>query len=90
MTTNEDLLFEKDGPVGLITFNRPEARNALTFAMYQHLVDICREPEDLGVKVLVLTGAYGVYYVLAEAVVPWSIPVTWWSLVLAVLIADLT
>lgn len=57
MTTNEDLLFEKDGPVGLITFNRPEARNALTFAMYQHLVDICREPEDLGVKVLVLTGA---------------------------------
>lgn len=38
----------------------------------------------------ILTGAYALYYVLAEAVVSWSIPLTWWSVVLALLIADFT
>lgn len=53
----EDLLFERDGTLGLITLNRPQARNALTFAMYERLAELCRSPEDLGVKVLVITGA---------------------------------
>ncbi|NIA70811.1 enoyl-CoA hydratase [Pelagibius litoralis] len=55
MTASEELLFERQGPIGLITFNRPQARNALTFAMYQRLADICRDPGDA--KVLVVTGA---------------------------------
>src|SRR5580700_9803001 len=47
----------KDG-VGRITFNRPEARNAFTFQMYEGLAKICGEASaDPSVKVLVLTGA---------------------------------
>ncbi len=56
MTESEDLLFERNGPVGLVTFNRPQARNALTFAMYQGLAEICRAPGP-DIKVLVVTGA---------------------------------
>ena len=33
--------FESDGPVAFLTFNRPEARNALTWAMYDALVEAC-------------------------------------------------
>jgi enoyl-CoA hydratase len=55
---SEDLLYEiKDG-IGHITFNRPQARNALTFRMYERLAEICHEAEDdSSLKVLVLTGA---------------------------------
>ncbi len=56
MTAAEDLLFERDGAIGIVTFNRPQARNALTFAMYQGLAEICRDPEE-GLKVLIITGA---------------------------------
>ena len=56
MSENEELLFEQQGAVGLVTFNRPQARNALTFAMYQGLAEICRAPAE-GVKVLIVTGA---------------------------------
>jgi enoyl-CoA hydratase len=55
---SEDLLYEiKDG-VGHITFNRPKARNALTFSMYEQLAEICRQAEDdSSLRVLVLAGA---------------------------------
>ena len=36
-----EVLWEVRGPVGLITFNRPQARNALTFGMYDRLSEIC-------------------------------------------------
>jgi len=54
----EDLLFEcKDG-IGRITFNRPQARNAFTFGMYERLAAICEEANaDHAIKVLVLRGA---------------------------------
>lgn len=39
-------------------------------------------------EVFVMTGAYAVYYILAETVVSWSIPITWWSILLVLLIAD--
>ncbi len=42
------------------------------------------------VEVFILSGAYGLYYVLAQTVVPWSVPVSWWGLALAVLFADFT
>ena len=56
---NQDhLLYEVKDGVGRITFNRPQARNALTFQMYEQLAEICRRAEnDSSVKVLVLTGA---------------------------------
>ncbi|MBV8589803.1 MAG: enoyl-CoA hydratase, partial [Acetobacteraceae bacterium] len=37
----EALLYEIRDGIGFITFNRPEARNALTFAMYERLAEIC-------------------------------------------------
>jgi enoyl-CoA hydratase len=57
-TIDQDLLYEVQDGIGRITFNRPQARNALTFAMYQRLQDICLSLEDdHSVKVLILTGA---------------------------------
>ncbi|NJM34242.1 MAG: hypothetical protein HC850_05470 [Rhodomicrobium sp.] len=47
----------KDG-VGVITMNRPEARNALTFEMYDRIAEICAAPSpDGSVKALIVTGA---------------------------------
>jgi enoyl-CoA hydratase len=55
---SQDILYEVNDGVGRITFNRPEARNAFTFRMYERLAEICQEAAaDSSVKVLVLTGA---------------------------------
>ena len=54
----QELLYDKRGEVGWITFNRPQARNALTFAMYEGLAEICaRVGQTREVKALVVTGA---------------------------------
>jgi enoyl-CoA hydratase len=53
-----DLLYEIRDGIGRITFNRPQARNAFTFQMYERLGEICEGAEhDSSVKVLLLTGA---------------------------------
>jgi enoyl-CoA hydratase/carnithine racemase len=55
---SDDLLYELNDGIGRITFNRPQARNALTFRMYEQLEDICQQAEnDASVKVLLLMGA---------------------------------
>jgi enoyl-CoA hydratase len=55
---SEDLLYEIRDGIGHITFNRPQARNALTFRMYERLAEICQEAEnDSSLRVLVLAGA---------------------------------
>lgn len=55
-----DLLSERRGDTLWITFNRPEARNALTFAMYDALADLCTNvPTDGSVRAIVLTGGGG-------------------------------
>jgi len=41
------------------------------------------------VETIILTSAYGVYWIIA-AMLPWSIPVSWWSLVIVVVLADIT
>jgi enoyl-CoA hydratase/carnithine racemase len=57
-STTSDILFERRGRVAWVTFNRPQARNAMTFAMYDEIVHICDEVEaDPDIRVLVLTGA---------------------------------
>ena len=54
----DDLLLDRDGRVALLTFNRPEARNAMTFEMYERLHDLCGELDrDADVRVVVLRGA---------------------------------
>lgn len=55
-----ELIYEAQGGVGRLTFNRPESRNALTFAMYDGLREICADmPSDGSVKALILKGAGG-------------------------------
>ena len=57
-TQQQDLLFEVKDGIGRVTFNRPQARNAFTFAMYERLAAICEEADaDRSIKVLVLQGA---------------------------------
>ncbi len=58
MTDNQDLLYTVQDGIGHVTFNRPQARNAMTFAMYDRLATICTEAgQDPSMRALVLTGA---------------------------------
>lgn len=55
---SEDLLFERRGPIGYVTFNRPQARNAITFPMYERLREIFEGlADDNELKVLIVTGS---------------------------------
>jgi len=54
----QDLLFDITDRTGWVTFNRPDQRNALTFAMYEGLADICANaPTDGSVKAIIIRGA---------------------------------
>jgi enoyl-CoA hydratase len=54
----DDLICELEGPVAWLTFNRPQARNAMTWAMYEGLYQACaRIDADENVRLLVLRGA---------------------------------
>ena len=56
----QDVLYETHDEIGVITFNRPATRNALTFAMYDRLAEICRAvTAEPSVGALVVTGAGG-------------------------------
>jgi enoyl-CoA hydratase len=53
-----EILYEVHDGVGRVMFNRPEARNALTFRMYDRLGEILRQAEnDSSLRALILTGA---------------------------------
>jgi len=55
---SDDLLFELRDGIGKVTFNRPQARNAFTFAMYERLAQLCEQADhDRAIKVLVMQGA---------------------------------
>jgi enoyl-CoA hydratase len=55
-----ELEVTQDGAVLTVLFNRPEARNAMTFAMYAGLEEACaRADAEESVRVLVLRGAGG-------------------------------
>lgn len=57
-----DVTLRIDGPVAHVTFDRPAARNAMTFAMYARLGEICDELErrdDL--RAIVFRGAGGAF-----------------------------
>jgi enoyl-CoA hydratase len=64
MESAEELITERRGPVQWIIFNRPQARNALTWAMYSRLAELCEEVNrDHEVRAVVLTGAGGKAFV---------------------------
>jgi enoyl-CoA hydratase len=57
-------IFEAAPPLAFLTFNRPEARNAMTWDMYEGLVAACEQvdaADDL--RVLILRGAGGKAFV---------------------------
>ena len=58
MTDPKQILVERDGHVARVTINRPERRNAISFAAWKSLAaafdNLCADPE---VRVVVLTGA---------------------------------
>src|ERR1700691_6677920 len=55
---NEDLIYGVEDGIARLTFNRPQARNALTFAMYEQMAAICETINaDRTIKAMVLTGA---------------------------------
>ena len=54
----DELLYEQRGALAVLTFNRPQARNAMTWAMYDGLYAVCEHVDrDDRVRVLVLRGA---------------------------------
>jgi enoyl-CoA hydratase len=56
--STSETLFDIEGPVAFLTFNRPEARNAMTFGMYDALVAACDEVDaNPNLRVFVLRGA---------------------------------
>ena len=58
VTDAGDLLYQVSGSVGQITFNRPQARNAMTFAMYDQLTDICSNARsNPALRAIIITGA---------------------------------
>lgn len=55
---DDELLYEVRDGIARVTFNRPQARNALTFAMYERLAAVCAEVDaDRSIKAMLLTGA---------------------------------
>jgi enoyl-CoA hydratase len=52
---SDELLYDQRDGIGYIAFNRPQNRNALTFAMYERLAEIATSPGD--VRALIITGA---------------------------------
>jgi enoyl-CoA hydratase/carnithine racemase len=60
MPATDELLYRVENRIGHVTLNRPQARNALTFEMYDRLADICASvPLDGSVRAIVVKGAGG-------------------------------
>jgi len=55
---SDDILYDVAEGIGTITFNRPHARNAFTFVMYERVAEICDSvPTDGSIRVVIMTGA---------------------------------
>jgi len=52
-----EIIFEREGPLAIVTLNRPEALNALTWSMYDGLIAACeRVDADDEIRVLIVRG----------------------------------
>jgi enoyl-CoA hydratase/carnithine racemase len=62
--SSTETVFQIDPPFAVLTFNRPQARNAMTWAMYDALVTACEKVDaDPQVRVFILKGAGGKAFV---------------------------
>ncbi|HEY7475472.1 MAG TPA: enoyl-CoA hydratase [Vicinamibacterales bacterium] len=60
--SSADARFTSNGPVGRLTFTRPDTGNALTWAMYDALAGACdRVDADRGIRVFVICSPGGVF-----------------------------
>jgi enoyl-CoA hydratase/carnithine racemase len=60
--SSSNVVWEIDGPIATLTFNRPQARNALTWDMYDALVEACEFVDATpAIRVMIIRGAGGVF-----------------------------
>jgi enoyl-CoA hydratase/carnithine racemase len=58
----------RDGAVATIWFDRPQARNAMTWAMYEGLAAACKKlSSDTSVRVAVLRGGFQAWSAAGQA-----------------------
>lgn len=58
--TDGEVRYSRDGPIATVIFDRPAARNAMTWRMYEQLGEACaRIRSDDGLRVAVFRGAGG-------------------------------
>jgi len=64
VSESDQLLYECRGSTAFLTFNRPEARNAMTWVMYEALYEYSEKADaDDSIRVVVLRGAGGKAFV---------------------------
>ena len=59
--SSQQVEFSRQGSLGVITLNRPEARNALTPQMVQDLAQSLRDCRSADIRAVLLTGAGGAF-----------------------------
>ena len=65
MTATGDVHLKFEAGIASVTFDRPEARNAMTWAMYERLREICEQlREDRSVRVVRFQGVGGEAFVV--------------------------
>ena len=63
----------REGAVARVVFDRPQARNAMTWRMYEQLEDICAElREDAAVRAVVFRGAGGQAFIAGTDIAQFS------------------
>ncbi|MCC7034056.1 MAG: enoyl-CoA hydratase/isomerase family protein [Acidobacteria bacterium] len=59
---SSNVAWDISGPIGILTFTRPEARNALTWEMYDALDRACQQAdEDERIRALIIRGSGGAF-----------------------------
>ena len=58
---SSNVVWDIDGPLATLTFARPEAKNAMTWDMYDALVAACDTVDQSAVRVLIIRGSDGAF-----------------------------
>ena len=55
---SDEILYSTDGRIGMLTINRPAARNDLNWVAQEQFAEVVRSvAEDFGLRTLIITGA---------------------------------
>ncbi len=57
-------------------------------SIVEMLVSASTQIPLLAIEIFIMTGAYGIYFIIADTLVPWSLPINWWIVALAIFVAD--